>query len=841
MAKLKIVSNPYERKVAFFTFWDTWHPINEVENANSPLIAKKYTEGFFPFRAHEIVQSLIDAYWNEEEPLELVFEGSDDEWSELREVCSFEEFNGKINLERGTRVLANARDILPLIRDVFEEIFPIIAAEADGQTEMSDLLRKFRDASSNVVPIVVVGNYSAGKSSFINALVGAEFLPSGDRPVTARLFQIEESGQHDRATIKFRYADEPVNITISDSGIRVSPPEIGGRVINEINAASAKCNSEDVIQRLREVLAAINSFRAKEGEPSLSDLIKVRVPFGGSVEWGSGKQVVIFDTPGSNSNSNIDHERVLRDAMRDMSDGLPIYVTGYDSLDSNDNAALYDQISAMPALDERFAMIVVNRADEADLPEDGFSDDEKDWLMDTVIASNLYGQGVFFVSSIVGLGAKTGGAFADRHYSRVFRRLRDSYSDPEDEDYMRLYDYNQMPEQLKVKLLRASEEYTNTALANSGLYCIEREIDEFATKYCAYNKCYQSDDFLRDLISRSVTSLEDKCTLLKSSQALHEDDLGASRTALVDRLMTLSRTMLDEAVSGYLPSMNEWAKGRLGDAELTEQQLSAWEEELTKQKQREMGAEEKRLEAQGKRTAVAANLRARVQNAWDTRDILGLAAIARSFASDYNVAKAAEAESEAAYQDADRFASDDLIALVRKRFSQAVETLSLEAEEQSKSYWQRRADESKETLLSLVSDGEAIDDEQREALRSIIVSYPDLVLSDERLRARKILYPFNPNKLWKAPLRFQYNVELSQRISRWRSVVEPAHEEGFREWLRTLTEQLASSAEGINPELRKKLEHVISLRQDIEANAAKRERLARAQERLSYYMKWQEA
>lgn len=840
MEKIKIVSDPYNRRVEFLTLSDTWEPIDESENPNSPLLAKKFTQGFFPFRAYEIVQSLINEYGDEEDPIGIVFEGPDDEWSELREVCASQEFNDKVILERGGRVLANARDILPLIRDVFEEIFPIIAAEADGQPEMSNQLRKFRDASSNVVPIVVVGNYSAGKSSFINALVGAEFLPSGDRPVTARLFQIEESEQHDRATIKFRYADEPINITITESGIRVSPPEIGGRVIDEINIANATCTEEDVIQRLRVVLAAINSFRAIEGEPGLSDLIKVHVPFGGNVEWGSGKQVVIFDTPGSNSNSNIDHERVLRDAMRDMSDGLPIYVTGYDSLDSNDNAALYDQISAMPALDERFAMIVVNRADEADLPEDGFSNDEKDWLMETVITSNLYGQGVFFVSSIVGLGAKTGGAFADRHYSRVFRRLRGSYSDPTDEDYMRLYDYDQMPEQLKVKLLRASEECTNTALANSGLFCVEREIDEFANKYCAYNKCYQSDDLLRNLIKQSVASLENEYALLKSSQELHEEKLDASRTELVDELTALSRSLLDEAVSGYLPNMNEWAKGRLSDAELTEQQLAIWEDELTKQKQREMGTEEKRLEAQGKMNAVSANLRARVQNAWDTRDILGLAAIARSFANDYNVARVAEAERNAAYQDADRFASDDLIDLVRRRFSQTVETLSREAEERSKSYWQRCADESKDALLSLVSEGEAIDDEQREALRSIIVSYPALILSDEKLGARKILYPFNPNKLWKAPLRFQYNIELSQRISRWRSIVEPAHEEGFRKWLRALTEQLASGAVGINPELREKLEHVMSIRQSIETNVVKRDRLARAQERLSYYMKWQE-
>ncbi|MFC2704658.1 MAG: dynamin family protein [Olsenella profusa] len=413
MPKVKIVSDPvsdpYRRTTKFFNMGTTWTEVNKESSPNSSLLAKKYSEGFFPFKAREIVDKLLDEYGDGTHQLEIVFEGPDDEWDELQDICSSEGPAPYVRLERSERALANARDILPYIREVFDELYPIIASTADGSPETLDRLRKFRDASSDMIPICVVGNYSAGKSSFINALIGTELLPSGDRPVTARVFQIERSDQQDRASIGFKYADESINVTFTDDGMKVSPAGTRRKIFDEIASATASSGAR-LAERVRASLEAINSFSEGKDEPTLSDLVKVRVPFGRGTDWGNGKKIVIFDTPGSNANSNVDHVRVLREAMRGMSDGLPIYVTAYDALDSNDNADLYEQISQMPALDERFAMIVVNKADDADIPEGGFTRKDEEWVMDTVVARNLYAQGIYFVSSIAGLGAKTGAA-----------------------------------------------------------------------------------------------------------------------------------------------------------------------------------------------------------------------------------------------------------------------------------------------------------------------------------------------------------------------------------------------------------------------------------------------
>ena len=523
-----------------------------------------------------------------------------------------------------------------------------------------------------------------------------------------------------------------------------------------------------------------------------------------------------------------------------MSDGLPIYVTAYDALDSNDNADLYEQISQMPALDERFAMIVVNKADDADIPEGGFTKEDEEWVMDTVVARNLYAQGIYFVSSIAGLGAKTSGNFADRHYDRVFRRLQDQYEDPEDKYYTRLFDYDLMPEQLRAKAVREAEACESRLLANSGLFSVERGIDEFASKYSAYNKCFQSETLLHELIEQTDARLEESGAALESSRAVLSADLDASKNDLLDSLIQLSISTCADAVEGYLPRMNEWAKQSVAATGLTSERLREWERDITATKRREMGAEEKRRDAEGKRAAVTANLMSRMQNAWDTRDVLGIAGIAKSFASDWSAAREAEAQSEEIFRGADREASDDLLARVRDQFDEDIARLMQEAESHSKEYWEERAEASRKALLDLVSDGTDIDDERRDALRSIIVDFRSLSLDEELPEISEIRYPFDPNKLWKAPLRVQYNMELSQRVSKWRSVVELAHEASFREWLHELTDALSLGAVDLNPELRKKFDSVVNTEREIEAQRSKRIRLRSGEKRVSGYMTWQE-
>ena len=65
MNKVKIVSNPYEKKVIFERWSDqfnSWVTIDQDTNANSKLISNEFQSGFFPFKVYEIVNQIIAEY-----------------------------------------------------------------------------------------------------------------------------------------------------------------------------------------------------------------------------------------------------------------------------------------------------------------------------------------------------------------------------------------------------------------------------------------------------------------------------------------------------------------------------------------------------------------------------------------------------------------------------------------------------------------------------------------------------------------------------------------------------------------------------------------------------------
>lgn len=834
MSKVKIVSNPYRRSTLFFS-WDggTWNPVDSANNPNSQLLSKQFSEGFFPFKSAKIVKVILSEYGGEE-PVEVEFEGPDDEWKELVDACDEAGLSGRVALARGSRTLANARDILPFVRDEFDGVYSIIAGQADGSPETQKLLRKFRDASSDVVPVCVVGNYSSGKSTFINALIGAELLPSSDRPLTARVFRIERSDQSDRASITLDYSGGSLRFWFGEKGVDIDSPASSGQLAEEVSACVRSDDAAPVIDRVRKALTVINKYKPAP-EEGLGDLVEVRAPFRED-GWMRDKKLVIFDTPGSNSNSNARHLEVLKEAMRGMSDGLPIYVTEYSSLDSNDNAELYDEIREIEALDERFAMVVVNKADTADLPEDNQSQEMAEYVLNTPVVRNLYAHGVYYVSSIMGLGAKTGGDFADRHYDRCFRQLLSSYDDPEDRYYTRLYRYDLMPRQLRKKALVEAEGCSNHILANSGLFCVQRGIEDFATKYSVYNKCSQSDALLHELIEDTDEALEGVAERVEESRRLGQDDLDASKGTCLNNLREESASLRTAAIDGYLPYMNE--RNYLEEASLNSNLLRLWEKDFSETRQNETGVGEKGRMAAASRAAVGSKLRERAASMLDSRDLLGLGSLVASFANDVTKALESHSEEMDARREADRAVSEDLLGMIRGHFDAELGRAIVKVEQRSREYWGRRSEEARAALLGLISNGEGIDEDRRDMLRDIIIDFRPLSLSDSVPEIKEIRNPFDPNKLWKAPITIQHNLELSRRVSRWRSAVEPAHEDSYTTWLNELTDKLAENIVDLNPELKRKLDFIKQNERELADLQVKRDRLRRAEERVSSFMSW---
>ena len=74
------------------------------------------------------------------------------------------------------------------MKETFEVVHPIIEKIVRDDERVKRDLGKVSGALDDIIPICVFGNYSAGKPTFINALIGGEVLPSGGDPVTAKIY-----------------------------------------------------------------------------------------------------------------------------------------------------------------------------------------------------------------------------------------------------------------------------------------------------------------------------------------------------------------------------------------------------------------------------------------------------------------------------------------------------------------------------------------------------------------------------------------------------------------------------------------------------------------------------
>lgn len=228
MATVRITSNPYKREIRFETLRSTsdeWIEINAQNNPDSELIKDDIVKNFFPYKAKQIIGVLKKEYLSGSDKLELFFDGTADEYNELIEICADDD---GITLQRDNRGLENARDILPKIVDIFSDIEPIVHANISSDEVRMEIERdiaKFTDASNDVVPICVLGNYSSGKSTFINALIGMEILPSGDMPVTAKIYRIRQSSDVNVANVSLKFDEKSIEIDVIDNQFRMENEE----------------------------------------------------------------------------------------------------------------------------------------------------------------------------------------------------------------------------------------------------------------------------------------------------------------------------------------------------------------------------------------------------------------------------------------------------------------------------------------------------------------------------------------------------------------------------------------------------------------------------------------
>ena len=732
---------------------------------------------------------------------------------EVAAVCESDEFKEKIDLMRSNRILKNARFIKEKIKETFETVNPVIKQIMQDDEEVIKEINKVSKALDDVIPLCVFGNYSAGKSTFINALTGVEILPSGSDPVTAKIYEIKKSKHPDQAEITFEFHNERIKLSIEGKELIVSEGNPGLEIVKSIKDEIANDGTYELYAMVRIAIEILNNYEKRDREVTeISNVISLSVPFSPNGVIGTSQnKFVIFDTPGSNSNSNEDHSIVLDEAMAGFSNGIPLWITQYDAHDTKDNAELCDNVLKIDKLDKRFTMIIFNKADDADLPEDGFTEKQVNEILEYRAIEKMYANGIFFVSSIIGLGGKNNGEFVDRFYGKKFRTQSSIFSDPENIDYMSLYKYNIMPSQVKQNALEYSQKNENLIYSNSGLYCVEKEIETFASKHSAYNKCQMALSFLSNVIDKTNARIEKKKKTRKEIRDHFEQQLDAEAQLLKQEIDNSAKTMEEDNKEASKSVIKEYVNQVLQypmdedelateDAKIRKKIFEHYDYESIEQQLQE--AKDKRWE----------HWQDNVQGLFKRNFIDTAKTLVNDIASDVKNVQESKSKKNEKEKSLDHMASNETIKYVIDFYQDNIDDAQKKLSTYLDKYWSEKERDFKKQLILKVTESDTLTDSQREEMASKIQNYDinnfkeqanSVFVREKFLKGTLLgIHIIDDEKLNTSRLARIYNDKIKTSVKEMSQMMNDDCFMQFKNWERQILDEINAGLTEFNPGLK---------------------------------------
>ncbi len=538
-SKIRITYNPYEKKISYKrNELDKW--VDLGNKSELVLNEKKYVYTTIQNSADDIIRELVNEYNKGNVGLDIIFEGAKEDFDDFNNALDFFkncDAESDISLEKGDMYYKSPKDVLPVIENSYNSLDAIFKKyERDAESNnVGKIINEYHDAVNSIIPICVVGTYSVGKSAFINALIGAEILPSACEATTARCYKITPSRENGKIT--FLNSDEKIIIELDNDKYKIN-----GNIDNDLRdllySPPNKSTDNKIETNMFHLLTILNNYANEKN--SISDLIEVEAPFYNSQLIDKGFDFVIFDTPGSDAYSHKDHLNVLKNALSKQSNGLPIILTTPDSMDKNGMKILTELMDEIKGkLDLSNSLIVINRADQISIESlDKIKSDSNSF-----ITSWQYNR-QFYLSAIMGIASKKSNTedWLDGDYDDVFESHKPQFTRKTSKNYKQLYKYNAVDKNKLdqyAKSIDTVDSNTNESellLINSGLDFIEKEILEFAQKYASYNKCSQAQIYL----NKAIEYIDSKITIEKEEQEKTKEDIKSrlddTKTKLLDSL-----------------------------------------------------------------------------------------------------------------------------------------------------------------------------------------------------------------------------------------------------------------------------------------------------------------
>lgn len=553
METVKIEYDPYKQQISYEYLGNSgWVALDSA----SKLKVDKYQQAALQSVSDEVLEKIVEAYATDKKrSVQIIFCGTKEDYDDLSEAVERKkddpQWNAIIELKKDdTSFYNSASEASEAISGIFKDLQQYLIDYNDH--EISKILCQYSDAASNTVPICVIGGYSSGKSMLINALIGEDVLPSGDDPETAQIYKIVRS---DRYRIEFTCKDRRLCFEIDETKtVRFAQSSEDTGLCADWIRDLTSVTGDSKAEIMRTILCRLNASAKKQTTTvnhlpetkldKIAGLITVEVPFHHST-LPNDIHIEIYDTPGSDSASNENHFEVLKDALDERTNGLPILVIK--SMDSLDEAGLSPLLRSLKdvMLDTKNCMILVNKADTSPAKKLETLSSKKNLL---AIEQNR--SCIIPLSALMALGCKRSGPLDSWDDYETFYSNEKKFCDPNDKFYRSLPQYGVYPRVRKESIITAvktQEDNLNgnngneclrkeLIAQNSGIRAVESEIAHYVRYRADYNKCKSAAGYLEQAIIVLDKTLNMECEELKKIEGSLRNQREEAKNNLLNAL-----------------------------------------------------------------------------------------------------------------------------------------------------------------------------------------------------------------------------------------------------------------------------------------------------------------
>ena len=291
-----------------------------------------------------------------------------------------------------------------------------------------------------------------------------------------------------------------------------------------------------------------------------------------------------------------------------------------------------------------------------------------------------------------------------------------------------------MPEQIKNEVVEyskvCSQTETDLIYANSGLFCIEQEMEDFASKYSAYNKCQMVYMFLNEVIYKTNDAIKNKTEFLTRTRETRKNELEAEKQQLLDILSNTAKTKEEEFCKETKTFIKTYVASSL-DYSYNPEELAKLDEQIAKHNEETNSFANQENDYAEAKSSMWSHLKANGQSLLKGNLKESIKNIKEDFVKDYKEVQENKDEMDLSRSEIDKATSDEIMTIVVDKYKHSIIEAQEKASAVTKQHWMDNAETLKNTLVAIITGSDALSAKQREELSEIIINHQGLVIDDE--------------------------------------------------------------------------------------------------------------